>query len=33
MTYPDGEVVTYHNDEAGQISALTSNKNGSESVI
>ena len=33
MTYPDGEVVTYHYDEAGQISSLTSNKNGSESVI
>ena len=33
MTYPDGEVVTYHYDEAGQVYSLTSNKNGSESVI
>ena len=33
MTYPDGEVVTYHYDEAGQVFSLTSNKNGSESVI
>jgi RHS repeat-associated protein len=33
MTYPDGEVVTYHYDEAGQVSAITSNKLGSESVI
>ena len=33
MTYPDGEVVTYHYDEAGQVSSLTSNKNGVESVI
>ncbi len=33
MTYPDGEIVTYHYDEAGQISSLTSNKQGVESVI
>ena len=33
MTYPDGEVVTYHYNEAGQVSSLTSNKNGVESVI
>ena len=33
MTYPDGEVVTYHYNAAGQIDALTSNKLGKESVI
>ncbi|MBQ7484748.1 MAG: RHS repeat-associated core domain-containing protein, partial [Bacteroidaceae bacterium] len=33
MTYPDGEVVTYHYDEAGQVFSLTSNKQGVESVI
>ena len=33
MTYPDGEVVTYHNDETGQIIALASNKLGTGSVI
>ena len=26
MTYPDGEVVTYHNNAAGQVESLTSNK-------
>ena len=33
MTYPDGEVVTYHYDEAGQVSSLTSNKQGAETTI
>ena len=33
MTYPDGEVVTYHYNEAGQVESLTSNKLGRESVI
>ena len=33
MTYPDGEAVTYHNDEAGQLESLTSNKLGTGSVI
>ena len=33
MTYPDGEVVTYHYNEAGQIESLSSNKLGKESVI
>ena len=33
MTYPDGEVVTYHYDEAGQVESLTSNKQGNESTI
>nr|WP_257880336.1 RHS repeat domain-containing protein [Prevotella histicola] len=26
MTYPDGEVVTYHYNAAGQVESLTSNK-------
>ena len=33
MTYPDGEVVTYHYNAAGQIESLSSNKLGRESVI
>ena len=33
MTYPDGEVVTYHYNAAGQVERLTSNKQGSQSVI
>ena len=33
MTYPDGEVVTYHYDEAGQVESLTSNKLGKETTI
>ena len=33
MTYPDGEVVTYHYNEAGQVESLTSNKQGNESTI
>uniref|UniRef100_UPI00356B6606 RHS repeat-associated core domain-containing protein n=2 Tax=Prevotella denticola TaxID=28129 RepID=UPI00356B6606 len=33
MTYPDGEVVTYHYNAAGQIDGLSSNKGGRESVI
>ena len=33
MTYPDGEVVTYHYNEAGQIESLSSNKLGKENVI
>ena len=33
MTYPDGEVVTYHYNGAGQVESLTSNKLGRESVI
>ena len=35
MTYPDGEVVTYHYNAAGQVERLTSNKNkqGRQSVI
>ena len=33
MTYPDGEVVTYHYDEAGQVESLSSNKQGDESTI
>ena len=32
MTYPDGEVVTYHYN-AGQVESLTSNKQGRQSVI
>ena len=32
MTYPDGEVVTYHYN-AGQVESLTSNKQGHQSVI
>ena len=33
MTYPDGEVVTYHYNAAGQVESLTSNKLGRQSVI
>ena len=33
MTYPDGEVVTYHYNAAGQIDGLSSNKQGCQSVI
>ena len=33
MTYPDGEVVTYHYNEAGQINGLSSNTQGTDNVI
>ncbi|WP_199879783.1 RHS repeat-associated core domain-containing protein [Prevotella vespertina] len=33
MTYPDGEMVTYHYNAAGQFERLTSNKQGRQSVI
>ena len=33
MTYPDGEVVTYHYNAAGQVESLTSNKQGRQSVL
>ena len=33
MTYPDGEVVTYHYNAAGQVERLTSNKQGRQSVL
>ena len=33
ITYPDGEVVTYHYNAAGQVERLTSNKQGRQSVI
>ena len=33
MTYPDGEVVTYHYNTAGQVESLTSSKLGKESTI
>ena len=33
MTYPDGEVVTYHYNAAGQVESMTSNKQGRHSVI
>ena len=33
MTYPDGEVITYHYNAAGQVERLTSNKQGRQSVI
>ena len=33
MTYPDGEVATYHYNAAGQVERLTSNKQGRQSVI
>ena len=33
MTYPDGEVVTYHYNVAGKIVGLSGNKQGRESVI
>ena len=32
MTYPDGEVVTYHYNAAGQVESMTSNKQGRQSV-
>ena len=33
MTYPDGEVVTYHYNAARQVERMTSNKQGRQSVI
>ena len=33
MTYPDGEVVTYHYNAAGQVESMSSNKQGRQSVI
>ena len=33
MTYPDGEVVTYHYNAAGQIASVKSNKQGKEETI
>ena len=33
MTYPDGEVVTYNYNAAGQVESLTSSKQGKESTI
>ena len=33
MTYPDGEVVTYHYNAAGQVESMASNKQGRQSVI
>ena len=33
MTYPDGEVVTYHYNVAGQVESMTSNKQDRQSVI
>ena len=33
MTYPDGEVVTYHYNAAGQVESLTSNKFGKEETL
>ena len=33
MTYPDGEMVTYHYNAAGQVESMTSNKQGRQSVI
>ena len=33
MTYPDGEVVTYQYNAAGQVERLTSNKQEHQSVI
>ena len=33
MTYPDGEVVTYQYNAAGQVERLTSNKQGHQSII
>ena len=32
-TYPDGEVVTYHYNAAGQVESMTSNKQDRQSVI
>ena len=33
MTYPDGEVVTYHYNAAGQVEGMSGSKQGKESVI
>ena len=33
MTYPDGEVVTYHYNAAGQVERLTSNQQEHQSII
>ena len=33
MTYPDGEVVTYHYNAAGQVESMMSNKQGRQSII
>ena len=33
MTYPDGEVVTYHYNAAGQVESLTSNKLGKDEIL
>ena len=33
ITYPDGEVVTYHYNAAGQVEHLTRNKQGHQSII
>ena len=33
MTYPDGEVVTYHYNAAGQVESLTSNKLGKNETL
>ena len=33
MTYPDGEMVTYHYNAAGQVERLTSNQQEHQSVI
>nr|WP_257882335.1 hypothetical protein [Prevotella histicola] len=33
MNYPDGEVVTYHYNAAGQVESMTSNKQDRQSVI
>ena len=33
MTYPDGEVVTYYYNTAGQVESLTINQQGRQSVI
>ncbi len=33
MTYPDGEVVTYYYNTAGQVESLSINKQGRQSVI
>ena len=33
MTYPDGEVVTYHYNVAGQVESMTSNKQDRQSAI
>ena len=33
MTYPNGEVVTYHYNATGQVESMTSNKQDRQSVI